>query len=128
MSLDEAGPLQKLQLNKLEKIWNDAYENSKISKAKMKFVHYQYILRKSFKVGQKVLLYNSHLHLFLGKLQSRWSKPFIVRHISSHRAIEIQNPKNKNVFKVNGHRLNPYLELEKGNIEYVDLRDPPSLE
>ena len=83
---------------------------------------------KSFEVGQKVLLYNSRLYLFSGKLQSRWSGPFIVRHISSHGAIEIHNPKTKNIFKVNGHRVKPYLELEKRDVEYVDLRDPPSFE
>ena len=64
MSLDEAGPLRYLQLNELEEIRNDAYENSKISKAKMKSVHDQYVLRKSFKIGQNVLFYNFRLHLF----------------------------------------------------------------
>ena len=51
-----------------------------------------------------------------------------MQHISSHEAIEIQNPRNKNVFKVNGHRLKPYLELEKGEVESVDLCDPLSFE
>ena len=64
MSLDEAGPLKHLQLNVLDEIRNDAYENSIISKVKMKSVHDQFILSKSFNVGQKVLLYNSRLHLF----------------------------------------------------------------
>ena len=68
MSLDEVGPLWKLQLNELEEIRNDAYKNSKILKVKMKYVHDRYILRKSFKVGQKVTLYNSRLYLFMGKL------------------------------------------------------------
>jgi len=62
-----------LQINELEEIRNDAYENSKIHKAR--------ILRKTFDVGQKVLLYNSRLHLFPGKLRSRWSGPFIVKHV-----------------------------------------------
>ena len=39
ISLDKAGPIQQLQLTELEEIRNDAYENSKISKAKMKYVH-----------------------------------------------------------------------------------------
>ncbi|GFS29781.1 hypothetical protein Acr_00g0008430 [Actinidia rufa] len=60
--------------------------------------------------------------------ESRWSSPFVVRHISSHGAIEIQNPRNGNVFKVNGYRLKPYLELETREIEFVDLQDPPLLE
>ena len=59
MSLDEVGPLQRLQLNELDEIRNDVHESSKISKAKMKSVHDQIILRKSFDVGQKVFLYNS---------------------------------------------------------------------
>ncbi|XP_057491358.1 uncharacterized protein LOC130777082 [Actinidia eriantha] len=128
MSLDEASPLRHLQLNELDEIRNDAYENSKISKAKMKFVHDQYVLRKSFNVRQKVLLYNSRLHLFLEKLQSRWFGPFIVRHISSYGAIKIPNPRNENVFKVNGHRLKSHLEFEMKEVEFVDLHDPPSFD
>ncbi|GFS40869.1 hypothetical protein Acr_00g0070960 [Actinidia rufa] len=128
MSLEEAGTLRRLQLNELEEIRNDAYENSRISKAKMKSVHDQLIVRKSFKVGQKVLLYNSRLHLFPGKLQSRWSGPFVVHVISSHGAIEIRNLRNGSVFKVNGHRLKPYLELETREVECVDLHDPPQFD
>ena len=94
----------------------------------MKFVHDQMIVRKSFNVGQKVLLYNSYLHLFPGKLQNRWSGPFVVHVISSHGAIEIRNPRNGSVFKVNGHRLKPYLELETREVECVDLHDPPQFD
>ena len=127
-SLDQAGPLRRLQLSELEEIRNDAYENSKISKAKMKFVHDRHIMHKSFEVGHKVLLYNSRLHLFPGKLQNRWSGPFIVQDVSSHGTVEIRHPRTGNVFKVNGHRLKPYLELERGEVEVVDLRDPPSVD
>ena len=91
----------------------------------MKLLHDQRILRKSFEVGQKVLLYNSRLHLFPGKLQSRWSGPFIVQEVSPHGAIGIENPKNGNRFKVNGQRLKPYFESFCGEIECVDLVDPP---
>ena len=51
-----------------------------------------------------------------------------MRHISSHEAIEIQNLRNENIFKINGHRLKPYIEVENREVEYVDLRDPPSFE
>ncbi|XP_057487288.1 uncharacterized protein LOC130773354 [Actinidia eriantha] len=124
-NLADAGSLRKLQLNELDEIRNDAYENSKISKAKMKSLHDQRILRKSFEVGQKVLLYNSRLHLFPGKLQSRWSGPFVVREVSPHGAIEIENPKNGNRFKVNGQRLKPYFEPFGGKVECMDLVNPP---
>ena len=99
MSLDEAGPLRRLQLNELEEIKNDAYE---ISKTKIKSEYDQYILRKSFKVGQKVLLYNSRLHLFLEKLQSRWFGPFIMRYSSSHGQLKSKIPKTKMFLKLMG--------------------------
>jgi hypothetical protein len=68
----------------------------------MKRVHDQDILSKSFVPGQKFLLYNSRLHLFPGKLQSRWSGPFTVRTVFQHGAVEIENSYNGDVFKVNG--------------------------
>ena len=77
-NLDKASSLRKLQLNELEEIQHDAYENSRISKERMKVFHDKQILRKSFEPSQKVLLYNSRLHLFSKKLRSRWTGPFIV--------------------------------------------------
>ncbi|KAL5550681.1 hypothetical protein UlMin_000857 [Ulmus minor] len=110
-SLDKAGIQRKLQLNELEEIRNDAYNYGKRYKDQMKKIHDKNILRKSFFSGQKVLLYNSRLHLFPGKLRSRWSGLFLVRTIFPHGAVEIENPKNSDVFKVNGQRLKPFLEL-----------------
>ena len=67
-----------LQMNELEELRNEAYENSIIYKDKTKRWHDQKILRREFKAGELVLLYNSRLKLFLGKLKSRWSGPYIV--------------------------------------------------
>jgi hypothetical protein len=122
--LHEAGSQRKLQLDELEEIRNDAYDCAKLYKDKMKKIHDQQILRKSFEIGQKVLLYNSRLHLFPGKLKSRWTGPFIVRTISTHGAIEIEDPKNGNTFKVNGQRLKPFLELKNPEVEEMLLDDP----
>ena len=90
----------------------------------MKRVHDKNILRKSFELGQKVLLYNSRLHLFPGRLRSRWTGPFIVRTVYPRGAIEIENPKNGDMFKLNGQRLKPFLELEPPEVEEVLLDDP----
>jgi hypothetical protein len=90
----------------------------------MKKAHDQNILRRSFEVGQKVLLYNSRQHLFPGKLKSRWTRPSIVRTVSTHRDIEIEDPKNGNTFKVNGQRLKLFLELKIPKIEEMSLEDP----
>ena len=66
----------------------------------MKIFHDKHILGKSFTPSQKVLLYNSRLHLFPGKLRSRWSGHFIVRTVFPYETIEIENPKNGDLFKV----------------------------
>lgn len=123
-SLDKAGIQRKLQLNELEEIRNDAYDCAKTYKARMKVFHDKQILRKMFENGQKVLLYNSRLHLFPGKLKSRWSGPFIVRTVYPHGAIEIENPKNGDIFKVNGQRLKPFFELKSPEVEGILLDKP----
>jgi hypothetical protein len=73
--------------------------------------------------GQKVLLYNFGLHLFPGKLRSRWNDPFIEKHVYSYRAFDIENPKNDNVFKVNGHRLKAYFDNFPSENESIGLND-----
>jgi hypothetical protein len=101
-NITEAGDQRKLQMDELEELRNDAYDSAKQYKAKMKKTHDQNILRRSFEVGQKVLLYNSRLHLFPGKLKSRWTGPFKVCVVSTHGAIEIEDLKSENTQKVNG--------------------------
>ena len=66
--LDKGRESRKLQLDKLEEIRNDAYDCAKWYKDRIKLMHDQVIIRKEFQSGQKVLLYNSCLHLFSGKL------------------------------------------------------------
>jgi hypothetical protein len=64
--LTKDGSERKLQLNELEELRNDAYDCAKLYKAQMKKAYDQSILRRSFEPGQKVILYNSCLHCFLG--------------------------------------------------------------
>ena len=65
-------------MNELEEPRNEAYDNARIYKEKTKRWHDKKILRREFKAGEQVLLYNSRLKLFQGKLKSRWSGPYIV--------------------------------------------------
>ena len=123
-NLDKASSLRKLKLNELEEIQRDAYENSRISKERMKVFLDKQILRKYFEPSQKVLLYNSRLHLFLGKLRSRWTGPFIVKNVFPYGAIEIENPKTGSIFKVNGQCLKPFLENFSQEEESINLEDP----
>nr|GEU73217.1 hypothetical protein [Tanacetum cinerariifolium] len=67
--LKAAGDHQKLQLNKLH---DQAYENSLIYKKKMKKFHDSKIKNRIFNVGDRVLLFNSHLKIFLRKLKTHW--------------------------------------------------------
>jgi len=46
-------------------------------------------MKKRFEEGDLVLLFNSKLRLFLGKLRSRWSGPLEVVQIFPHGAMEV---------------------------------------
>ncbi|KAJ8769335.1 hypothetical protein K2173_002539 [Erythroxylum novogranatense] len=108
MQLDEAGEHQKLELQELDEIINDAYENSRIYKEKMKAFYDHMISRKHFIIGKKVLLYHSRLKLFPSKLKSKWIGPFVITNVFPHGAVEIQSLETHKIFKVNGHRFKPF--------------------
>ncbi|KAM1467127.1 hypothetical protein ACFX2I_032269 [Malus domestica] len=110
MNLDEAGSQRRLQLNELDEIRHEAYDNASIYKQKTKAFHDNMIRGKSFSIGQKVLLFNSRLRLFPGKLRSKWIGPFVITNVFFHGAVQIQSLKTGQEFKVNGHRLKPYYE------------------
>ncbi|XP_063937997.1 uncharacterized protein LOC135147891 [Daucus carota subsp. sativus] len=103
--LQLAGEKRMIQLNELEEFRLRAYENNKLYKEKVKRLHDQRLIQKSFVVGQLVLLYNSRLKLFPGKLKSRWSGPFTVKTVFPHGAVEIYAKSPDESFKVNGQRL-----------------------
>ena len=65
-----------LDIHKLEELRLDAHENARIYKERTKKWHDKCISRKEFNEGDIVLLFNSRLKLFPGKLRSRWSGPF----------------------------------------------------
>ena len=88
--LKEASEKRLRQLNELEEMRNDLYENAKIYKEKTKKWHDKHLLRKEFKVGDKVLIFNSKLNLFSGKLRSRWSRPITVTSVTPYGVIGVQ--------------------------------------
>jgi len=119
VTFDEAGMERNLQLQELEEIHLEAYENSKIYKEKVKRFHDSRILRKEFHIGQKVLLLNSRLKLIFDKLRSRWDGPFVITNVFSHGAIEIKNEVIDKVFKVNGHQLKLFHESPQVEEEFM---------
>ncbi|XP_073030673.1 uncharacterized protein [Primulina eburnea] len=108
----EMSPYKKLQLNEMVEFRNEAYENVKIYKEKIKKWHDKILIQREFEPGKHVLLFNSHLRLFSGKLKSRWSGPVD--------AIELKCNDGR-TFKVSGQRVKHYF----GNM--VQNRDNVSL-
>ena len=120
-NLKKPDELSKLHIFELEEIRNEAYDNAQISKSRTILFHDQSIQRKNFVPRQKVLLYNSRLYLFARKLKTRWSGPFLIQTIFSHGAVEIFDPKNRNVFKVNGQRLKLFFTTDLKPYETFEL-------
>ncbi|KAI3773935.1 hypothetical protein L1987_48474 [Smallanthus sonchifolius] len=77
--------------------------------------------KKEFRVRGRVLLYNSRLRLFPGKLKSRWTGPYTVREVFPYGTVKIEHEDGR-IFKVNGHRLKPYIDgpVDRA-LEVVDL-------
>nr|GEV92527.1 hypothetical protein [Tanacetum cinerariifolium] len=69
---------QKVQLNALNELRDQAYENSLIYKEKTKRIHDSNINDRVFNVGDRVLIFNSRLKIFSGKLNTRWTGPFTI--------------------------------------------------
>nr|GEX09775.1 reverse transcriptase domain-containing protein [Tanacetum cinerariifolium] len=89
------GDHQKVQLNELNKLHDQAYENSLIYKEKTKRIHDSKIKNRVFNVGDRVL-FNSILKIFL-----------------------------RTNFKVNGHRLMNYFGGEIPPMVVLDLQTFP---
>ena len=126
--MKSAGEKHLLQLNELEEIRLDAYENSRMYEEKTKFWHDKHIRQKVIKVNDLVLLFNSRFKLFPGKLKSRWSGPFKVLQVFPHGAVEIWSEKT-GAFKVNGQRLKPYFvgdQIPKGVLYSFSETTPPN--
>ncbi|RDY09959.1 hypothetical protein CR513_05590, partial [Mucuna pruriens] len=110
MAYDQAGKERKLQLQELEELCFEAYKNSRIYKQKVKQFHDSQILRKEFQVGQKMLLFNSHLKLII---------------------VELKDEATNSTFQVNGHQLKTFHEGSMpivGEVESISLMEPTILD
>ena len=66
----------------------------------MKKYHDNKIKKQEFMVGDLVLLFNSRLSLFPGKLKSQWTGPYLVTQLFPHGAVEWETKEGVR-FKVN---------------------------
>ncbi|GKD93419.1 hypothetical protein Tco_1373256 [Tanacetum coccineum] len=98
MDLTKAGENRFLQIKELVEMRLDAYESSISYKERMKKWHDKRIkLPINYEIGDKVLLFNSCLRLFLGKLKSRWYGPFLVSKDMKNEAIELYDEEEENL-------------------------------
>ncbi|GJY68290.1 reverse transcriptase domain-containing protein [Tanacetum coccineum] len=120
--LKTAGDHRKVQMNELNELRDQANENSLIYKEKMKKIHDSKIKNRVFNVGDRVLLFNSRLKIFLGKLKTCWTGSFTVAQVFPYGTVELSQTDGPN-FKVNDHRLKHYFG---GDIPTMVVPDLPT--
>nr|GFB39357.1 Pro-Pol polyprotein [Tanacetum cinerariifolium] len=102
----------------------EAYENSLNYKERTKKIHDDKIKNRIFNVGDQVLLFNSRLKIFSGKLKSRWSGPFTISEIYPYGTAKLIHPDGCN-FEVNCHRLKHYHKGDPPPLEISDVTTLP---
>ncbi|KAD4586075.1 hypothetical protein E3N88_23676 [Mikania micrantha] len=107
LDLTEADRKRYFQIHELEALRDAVYARSLSIKEKTKSLHDRRL--KEFKKGDRVLLYNSRLKLFGGKLKSKWTGPYVVEEVFPFGTVELQNEVDGNTWKLNGHRLKHYI-------------------
>jgi hypothetical protein len=115
-----AGKKRLLDLSTLDEWRNEAYENAKLFKEKVKQWHDKRILKREFHVGEKVLLYRSCLRFFAAKLLSKWEGPYVIMEVYRSGPIKIASLKDDTKQVVNGQRLKHYIAGDSYN-EDVDV-------
>nr|GEV00859.1 reverse transcriptase domain-containing protein [Tanacetum cinerariifolium] len=123
-NLKTVGDHRKVQINDLNELRDQAYENSLIYKEKTKRLHDSKIKNGVFNIGDRVILFNSRLKIFFGKLKSRWSGQFTISQVYPYGTVELSQPDEHN-FKVNGHRLKHYFGEDVPKLVVPDLQTFP---
>ncbi|GJV54175.1 reverse transcriptase domain-containing protein [Tanacetum coccineum] len=91
-----------MQRNELAELRDGAYKNTRIYKEQPNKWHDSRLRgNRDFKVSDKVLLYNSRLKMYPGKLKSKWSGLNIIKRVYPYEAVEIIDMDGFS-FKVNG--------------------------
>ncbi|RDX78434.1 hypothetical protein CR513_41295, partial [Mucuna pruriens] len=95
--------------------------------AKGQTIPYSQILRKEFRVSQKVLLFNSCLELIVGKLHFRWDGPFVITNVFPYGVVELKDEATNSTFQVNRYQLKTFHEGPTptvGEVESISLMEP----
>ncbi|XP_016454345.1 uncharacterized protein LOC107778568 [Nicotiana tabacum] len=122
---EAAGTTKITELHELDEFRYLDFESTRLYKERMKRLHDQNIVERHFKPGDMVLLYNSRLQLFPGKLKSRWSGPFRVVEVFPSGAVDIASEKDSHIFRVHGQRLKLYIGMkEPKEVSEIHLTEP----
>nr|GEZ90470.1 hypothetical protein [Tanacetum cinerariifolium] len=93
---------RKVQINELNELRDQAYENSLIYKEKSKRLHDSKIKNRLFNIGDRVLLFN-------------------ISHVFPYGTVKLTQPDGPN-FKVNGHCLKHYFREDIPKLVVLDLQ------
>ncbi|XP_028760959.1 uncharacterized protein LOC114719614 [Neltuma alba] len=104
---------RKMQLQELEEMRLESYDNGRIYKDKLKMIHDKQILRKQFYEGDKVLKFKARLKLMPGKFVTKWEGPFRVTKVYPFGTVELVDEETGITSQVNGHLLKHYYEDQR---------------
>ncbi|XP_076887384.1 uncharacterized protein LOC143537518 [Bidens hawaiensis] len=128
LDLTKAAKKRYFQIHEVEELGDEVYAISWSYKERTKALHDRKSrIVKEFKCGDQVLVYNSRLKLFPGKLRSRWVGPYMVKTAFPNGAVELVDHEWR-AWKVNDHRLKHYIGGLVDSVEEdVFLLDIPIL-
>jgi hypothetical protein len=121
-----AGEKRILDLHLLDEWRNEAYESARLFKEKEKLWHDKKIKIKEFKVGDQILLFNSHFKFYAGKLMSKCQGPLVIQEVYRSGAIRLHGDVRGKPHVVNGQCLKHYLAGENfiKKVEVVYIQTP----
>ncbi|XP_076882606.1 uncharacterized protein LOC143531114 [Bidens hawaiensis] len=109
LDLTQAAKNRYFQIHVVEEPRDEAYARFWSYKECTKALHDRKLKKViEFKCGDRVLVYNSRMKLFPGKLRSRWVGPYTVKEVFPRGVIELQDVDGSS-WKVNDHRLKHYI-------------------
>ncbi|GJW77397.1 hypothetical protein Tco_0139079 [Tanacetum coccineum] len=97
-------------------------ELNEIYKEKTKKIHDSKIKNRIFNVGDRVLLFNSRLKIFSGKLKTRWTGPFTIAQVFPYGAVELSQTTDPNIQEIpSGESKNDTLAILRPVIGGLDV-------